>query len=298
MVNISECPVCSNNLFQPFLTCKDFSITGQNFELIQCANCHFILTSPQPAVNDLGQYYNSTNYISHSDTSKGLINKIYRFIRNFTLKQKIKLIHKYFKQGTLLDIGSGAGYFLNETKKYKFDSIGIEPDSSTREKSIQQFDLKVYDETYIPDINLNSFDIITMWHVLEHVPNLNERLEQLKNLLKPNGILIIALPNCDSFDAQYYKNYWAGFDVPRHLWHFNPSTMESLASKYNFKLDAILPMYFDAFYVSLLSEKYKNSLLYFLKGLTIGFISNITALISGTSRYSSQIYIFKNANKT
>ncbi|MBK8449685.1 MAG: class I SAM-dependent methyltransferase [Saprospiraceae bacterium] len=143
--------------------------------------------------------------------------------------------------------------------------MGIEPDSTTREKSIQQFDLKVYDETYIPVINLNSFDIITMWHVLEHVPNLNERLEQLKNLLKPNGILIIALPNCDSFDAQYYKNYWAGFDVPRHLWHFNPSTMESLASKYNFKLDAILPMYFDAFYVSLLSEKYKNSLLYFLK---------------------------------
>ena len=250
------------------------------------------MTSPRPEADQLGKYYQSDNYISHSDTNIGLVNKIYRTIRQYTLKQKIALIQNFNKQPKLVDIGSGAGYFLSACQRAGFNSIGIEPDAITRATSISRFNIQVFEENYVEQIPATSIDMVTMWHVLEHVPELNKRLQEINKILKPNAQIIIAVPNCTSFDAGYYKEYWAGYDVPRHLWHFTPSTLINLLNQHSFSHIKTMPMHFDSYYVSMLSEKYKHTFLGLICGIAIGFLSNAIAFFSKTDRYSSQIYIF------
>lgn len=293
MISITKCPICNLERFESFLKIKDHSISGEYFNLEICASCRFIITSPRPDTEQLGAYYQSENYISHSDTNTGLVNKIYRRIRQFTIKQKLALIRKFHQNPKLLDIGSGAGYFLNECQTQGFNCFGIEPDLNTRSNSINKFNIQVFDELYINQIPAESVDVITMWHVLEHVPELNQRLEEIRKILKPNAYLIIAVPNCNSFDASYYKEYWAGYDVPRHLWHFTPETIINLLRRYSFSHIETRPMYFDAYYVAMLSEKYKGNFAGLARGFVTGFISNAIASFSKNNRYSSQIYIFR-----
>lgn len=296
MIHVNECPVCKCNTFDPVFDCKDYSITNEIFTIKRCTNCLLLLTSPRPEQDQYYKYYQSEKYISHSDTDKGLINKIYHVIRKITLKSKTNIIKKYISLPNLLDIGSGAGYFLNYCKKQEFTVKGVEPDLDTRERSIQQFGLEVYEENALNTFSENSFDVITLWHVLEHIDNLEMRFHQMHRLLKENGILIIAVPNPSSFDAKYYERYWAGYDVPRHLWHFSPDNIMTLTAQYNFKVIKIFPMIFDAYYVSMLSEKYKGNSFHFLRGLIRGFLSNLNAAFSKSNQYSSQIYLIKKVN--
>lgn len=293
MISITKCPICNFEQFENYSKVKDHSISGEYFNLIRCKSCHFIITSPRPESELLSNYYHSENYISHSDTNTGFINKIYRLIRHFTLKQKIALIKKFHKNPKILDIGSGAGYFLNACKKEGFNCFGIEPDLNTRSNSINKFDIQVFDELYIDQIPAESMDAITMWHVLEHVPELNQRLVEIRKILKSNAYIIIAVPNCDSFDAKFYKEFWAGFDAPRHLWHFTPETIIQLLNQHSFEHIETKPMYFDSYYVAMLSEKYKRNFAGLIRGFATGFISNTIAYFSKHNRYSSQIYIFR-----
>ncbi len=293
MVQITQCPICNQGEFNKFLRINDHSISSESFDVIECSTCHFLMTSPRPDSDQLGRYYESSDYISHSDTNAGLINKLYRFVRNYTLNQKVNLVQKLNKNPFILDIGSGAGYFMSQCKSARFKCVGIEPDEKTREQSIQKFNIEVYPEDHLNKIEKESVDIITLWHVLEHVPELQKRIQQIETCLKPNGYLIIAVPNAQSYDAKYYQSFWAGYDVPRHLWHFTPQTINKLLSAHPFNLFETRNMYFDSFYVSMLSEKYKQRFAPLLKGLAIGFISNCRALFSKQPLYSSQIYIFK-----
>ncbi|HEX5624762.1 MAG TPA: class I SAM-dependent methyltransferase [Saprospiraceae bacterium] len=293
MEHIQECPICGSKHFENIFTCKDHSISQQNFGLIRCRSCQFIMTSPRPAEAELGQYYASDQYISHSDTNKGLINKLYRQIRKITLRNKIRILKQHSSHLDLLDIGSGAGYFLNHARSSGYQVSGIEPDPDTRKRSIDLFNLEVWNEDQLdlwPDAQ---FGMITLWHVLEHVSDLNRRLEQIHRLLKNDGLLVIAVPNCSSFDATHYQDYWAGYDVPRHLWHFTPETIGKLLEKHHFACTETLPMIFDSFYVSMLSEKYKGSPWALVSGFINGLMSNINAIISNKKRYSSQIYLFR-----
>ncbi len=292
MTELMVCPCCNSNSFEKYLQCKDHSISQELFEIKQCTTCNLLVTSPRPEDDFLSDYYQSDKYISHSNTSRGIINKLYHIVRKFTLNGKINLLKSLLKNSKLLDIGSGAGYFLNHCKMHSIEAYGIEPDVNTRNKSIHQFNIKVYDEQKLASFEDLSFNIITLWHVLEHVGNLPERLDQIEKLLMHDGYLIIAVPNCSSFDASFYKSYWAGYDVPRHLWHFTPDTLNQMVSNYGFKLHSIKPMYFDSFYVSMLSEQYRDSLFPSLGGTLIGLLSNLTALIKNNNTYSSQIYIF------
>lgn len=293
MFIVQECPVCNSNALVAALSCKDNSISQETFQLIRCTSCHFLMTSPRPFDKDLGKYYSSENYISHSDTAKGLINKLYHVVRGVTLKKKISLINDYFNKPALLDIGSGAGHFLNACIQNGFDAKGVEPDDLSRARTKKQFGIEVFDEAALDKMTSSSFDVITMWHVLEHVGALDTRIQQIFRLLKPEGIAIIALPNCSSHDAAYYQNYWAGYDVPRHLWHFTPLTLNNLMQKFGFKTFKILPMYYDAYYVSMLSEKYKNSTFAILRGIFRGMISNAKAILSKKNTFSSQIYLLR-----
>lgn len=270
------------------LTVKDYLVTDEEFSLVFDPEREMLLTDPQPEVNQLSKYYESEEYISHTDNKKGIVSFLYQTVKKRALQSKLNLITTLKKDAnSILDIGAGTGDFLKYIQSENRTVFGIEPNKKARElasnKGIQLVE-------NIDDFKGKTFDVITMWHVLEHVPNLEETIQKIEALLNPNGILIIAVPNYNSFDAAYYKYYWAAFDAPRHLWHFSRSTMKKLFSK-NLILEKTKPMIFDSFYVSLLSEKNKTGNQNLVKAFFIGLQSNISAL--KTKEYSSLIYCYK-----
>ena len=273
-----------------YIKVKDYSVSGEHFELLLDEELQLLKTHPQPELSILGKYYESEDYISHTDAKRSLFEKLYHWVKIYSLNKKVSLINSLHKQkGSLLDIGAGTGDFLVTAKANGWQIKGVEPNENARNLAISK---GVSFEKNIENIENQLFDVITMWHVLEHVPNVEHQIQELKRLLKPEGTIIIAVPNYKSFDAKYYGEFWAAFDVPRHLWHFSKTSIEKLFGRENLRLEKILPMVFDSFYVSLLSEKYKNGKMNFLKAFWIGFCSNWKANFS--KEYSSHIYILKN----
>jgi 2-polyprenyl-3-methyl-5-hydroxy-6-metoxy-1,4-benzoquinol methylase len=291
MESLSNCLVCDNESFTTFLDCPDHFLTHESFRISQCEKCGFLFTNPRPSAGELPAYYQSAEYISHSNSHQGMQNMLYQWVRKYTLGRKYKLIQS-FKQGTrLLDIGCATGEFLHYFKKRNWETFGIEPDARARQLGISNYALTIEDEDYLQKLPDASFDVITMWHVLEHVPLLNERIAQLQRLLSSDGVLFIAVPNPSSPDAVLYGSFWAAYDVPRHLYHFTQQTITRLFSKHDFNLVRQIPMKFDAYYVSLLSEKYMHVKNRFFNGILSGFVSNRAANRSG--EYSSIIYAFR-----
>ena len=290
---VKECPVCGNDTFIPFLICKDYLVSQQNFDIQQCQKCGFRLTNPRPDANSIGSFYKSEQYVSHNDESSGLINTAYRLIRNYTLRSKLNLINELNGgKGRILDVGCGTGAFLESCREGGWQVTGMEPDADARAIAKKKLQADIQ-----PNLNAlseaNPFDIITLWHVLEHVPNLSETIDQLHKLLSDRGTLVIAVPNSDSYDAHYFNQYWAAYDVPRHLHHFTPSTIEPLFRKQGFILADKKPMVFDAFYIAMLSTRYQMGKTDYLKSVRIGLASNVEARRTGNS--SSLIYLFKKA---
>ena len=273
-----------------FLTVKDYSVSQETFDLYHDEDLDMLITYPQPSLENLGKYYESVDYISHTDSKRSLFEKCYHFIKSIALKNKLNLVNSLQpEKGNILDIGAGTGDFLSVVKENGWNTIGVEP--SEKAKAIaKKKGVSFVDQT--SELENNSLDVITMWHVLEHVPNLDNQIKELKRLLKPNGSLIIAVPNFKSFDAKHYGNFWAAYDVPIHFWHFSKSAIKKLFAKEDMKLVQVLPMKFDSFYVSLLSEKYKNGKMNFLKAFFIGLQSNWKA--KKNFEYSSHIYVLKN----
>ena len=284
-----------NSKKELYLTCNDYTVSNKKFDLLYNSELDMLETFPQPIGNDLAKYYESENYISHTDSKKSLTDKLYQIVKSFALKSKLKLIDSFqTEEKNILDVGCGTGEFLLTCKNGGWNVMGVEPNLNARELAISK--LNGNDSSIIlsdvNEIETQQFDVITLWHVLEHVPNLEEYISNLKLLLKSNGVLLIAVPNYKSFDALYYNKHWAAFDVPRHLWHFSKTSIKKLFSKENLKVEKILPMKFDSFYVSLLSEKYKTSKSNMLKAFYVGLRSHLKAI--STKEYSSLIYIIKN----
>lgn len=286
MNTISHCPVCSHSTFKPLHVCIDHTVSKEKFNVVSCAQCGFTFTNPQPA--DIGKYYQSQDYISHSDTRKGIINKIYHWVRAYSLNKKIKLINTYSPgKGKLLDIGCGTGYFLDKAKSNGWEVYGMEPDPGARKQTQDKIKTKVFDT--IDQIQNIHFQCITLWHVLEHVEDPNASLQKISQLLDNQGVLIIAVPNHHSLDAQIYQEHWAAYDVPRHLQHYDPKTFKTLIEKNGLKLIHQQGMPFDAYYISMLSEKYKTGKSNYFKAFLNGYKSNSKAATTG--HYSSVIYI-------
>jgi 2-polyprenyl-3-methyl-5-hydroxy-6-metoxy-1,4-benzoquinol methylase len=271
---------------------KDHSVSNEYFELKKNSKYGFLETTPLPDVSELVKYYETEEYISHTDSKRNLFEKVYHLVRNYAIKNKITLINKEQTKGQLLDIGCGTGDFLFAAKNNGWKVTGIEPNEKARNIANKKNNNSVFDNSQLNNLKENSFDVITLWHVLEHLPNLENDILIFKKLLKPSGSLIIAVPNYNSFDANYYKEFWAAYDVPRHLWHFSQNSIKSLFNNFNINLTNTLPMKFDAFYVSLLSEKYKSGKKNIFNAFYIGLRSNLKAFRS--SEYSSLIYVFKN----
>ena len=272
------------------LKIKDYSISQEEFTLVYDEVLDMFSTDPVP--DNLGKYYLSENYISHTDSNEGLFEKVYQWVKNYMLKKKVNLISSYVEKGTLLDIGAGTGDFLNQAKKSGWEVTGIEPSAAARKRAFEK-GINLFEEE--AEVGERKFDVITMWHVLEHVPDVEKQIEWIKNHLSTDGVLIVAVPNFNSYDAKYYKNFWAAWDVPRHLHHFSSKSIKTLFEKNGFNLMQQKPLIFDSFYVSLLSEKYKStSLIKPVSAFMIGLRSNWRG--RQTKEYSSIIYVLKLRN--
>ena len=273
-----------------YLETKDFTLTGETFKLLHDPVLDMLVTEPQP--ENIGKYYESEDYISHTDAKKSLVDKIYHRVKGYNLKGKLSLINSYAgTDKSVLDVGAGTGDFLALAKKCGWEASGVEPNDLARLKAQNKGVTLIEYLDAVPASQ--KFEVITLWHVLEHLPDLESQIAKLVGLLTNTGTLIVAVPNFKSYDANYYKEYWAAFDVPRHLWHFSQKSVKKIFAKHGMKLVRTKPMFFDAFYVSLLSEKYKNGKQNFLSAFRIGLRSNLQAL--GTKEFSSLIYVLKRA---
>lgn len=288
MNNILECPICNKTSFNHFLETKDHMITKELFSVVSCVSCGFHFTNSIPERDNIGDYYKSEVYVSHSSSKKGFINRLYNRVRKRTLQQKVNWINENANGRNLLDLGCGTGHFLRAAIDAGFNGIGVEPDDDARSFAQSENNISPLTQVELYNLEKGSFDVITMWHVLEHVYDLKKDVETLTQLLTEKGTIFIAVPNMNAYDARKYRSFWAAYDVPRHLYHFQENDIRNLFGQFDFELTKVLPMKFDSYYVSLLSEKYLGGS--FFKALLSGFISNRKAKKYG---FSSQVYVLK-----
>jgi SAM-dependent methyltransferase len=297
MVIHSKCPLCSSGKTAFHLRCTDHLVSRKEFELYRCPECGFVFTQGYPDGEEIGPYYESDEYIPHDDSAEGFLNRLYLIARNIMLKKKKRLVESYAgnKKSKILDIGCGTGYFAATMKKSGWEATGIEPNSKAREFAVSRFGLDVKDPVHLPELANGSLDFITMWHVLEHLHDPFNYSKEIRRLLKQDGYCIIALPNCSSSDAAHYGREWAAYDVPRHLWHFNPATVKLFWEKEGFKITGIKRLSLDVFYISILSEKNLSSPIPFLRGATKGLWFALESAFN-KSKSSSLIYILKRSD--
>lgn len=295
MEQIITCAICGKDSFSVYLESHDYFLSKERFTIVTCDNCEFLFLNPRPDAVEISNYYKSEEYISHSNTKRGVINKIYHIIRKRNHEKKYKLIQNLKRKGTLLDIGCATGEFLNYCKNNGWTVIGVEPDGDAQKFAKTQYNLDVFPESLLKETPTNKFDVISMWHVLEHVHLLQQRMEQIKNYLKNDGVVIIAVPNATCKDAEIYKKFWAGYDLPRHLYHFTQKSILELLKKNEFTLIETIPMKFDSYYISMLSEKYKTGKGNLVKAFLNGYKSNRWAK-RNNNNYSSLIFVLKKNN--
>jgi 2-polyprenyl-3-methyl-5-hydroxy-6-metoxy-1,4-benzoquinol methylase len=291
---LENCPVCDKSSFSNYLNVEDYTVSHREFTIQQCNSCYFLFTNPRPSEEEIGAYYQSQDYISHHDEAKDVMSKIYTSVRDYTIGQKVKMINEQsLKKGTLLDIGCGTGNFLGAIKENGWKVFGTEPDSGAREVASKRVGASIFQDIQTDALQAQKFDVITLWHVLEHVHQLNETLEWLTEHLNENGTIIIAVPNPQSFDASKYGRFWAAYDVPRHLYHFTKGSMKQLLEKHQMYIQKILPMWFDSFYVGMLSTKYKAKKINLIDSIRTGVVSNWKGKSdsSETLNTSSLIYV-------
>jgi 2-polyprenyl-3-methyl-5-hydroxy-6-metoxy-1,4-benzoquinol methylase len=292
-ISYRNCPLCGSSELKPALSAKDHTTSGKTFAVWECGQCSLRFTQDAPDTSAIQEFYQSEDYISHTDTNKGFVNRLYHLVRRRTLQTKGRLLSWALgglKKAKLLDIGAGTGAFVGYMHSRGWQVTGLEPDQQARSRAAKLHDIKLLPSEDLRQMAENSFDAITMWHVLEHVHELNPFIEQLKKLIRPEGRIFIAVPNYTSFDARTFKSHWAAYDVPRHLYHFSPQSMKRLLELHGLVLYGVRPMWFDSFYISLLSEKYAHARFGLVRGIFIGALSNLNAWFN-KERCSSLVYV-------
>lgn len=287
----NKCPWCGSNKAQINLWLKDEFLTKKDFHICECLNCGLLYTMPRPSKEKIGAYYKSDEYYSHQENKKGFVPRLYEAIKKINLKHKFRLASRDLPVGKLLDIGCGVGDFLHVAENKGWQCTGVEPSEEAREIARQRIKgdlLYSEDLEQLPD---QSFDLITMWHVLEHVDDLKWQVAQLQRLIKPNGRIVIAVPNYRSYDGRFYNAYWAAYDVPRHLNHFNRTVLTKMFKTSGLSLVCMDKLVWDAYYISYMSEQYKHHFMPLVRGVFRGLVSNAKARRSG--EWSSLVYVFR-----
>ena len=294
IITHDKCPMCGSYSTGKRFACKDHFATGETFDIFECSECGFVFTQNIPDEKEIAPYYQSSSYISHSNTSKGLVNKLYHVAREIMLRHKTSLVKKLtlLQNGRIVDYGAGTGFFARAMHKKGWNVTAIEKSPEARDFSKENYGFELLPEDELKNIETHSVDVVTLWHVMEHIQQLDAFWQEMHRILDESGIAIIAVPNCKSHDARHYGSNWAAYDVPRHLWHFTPSTIMRLGEKHGFILERQYPMLLDGFYISMLSEKYEGSRLQLLRGLWRGF-TGFCATLEKCSASSSIIYVFR-----
>lgn len=287
----SKCPWCGSEKAQIHLWLKDEFLSQEEFQIYECKSCGLLYTEPRPNPDEIGKYYKSDAYYSHRENNKGLIPRIYETIKSINLKRKYKLAVNGMQTGIVLDIGCGVGDFLCLMEKNNWETIGIEPSEDAKQIAEKRLSHKILHPNDIQSLEPNSIDLITMWHVLEHVDDLKEEINQIQRLLKQKGRLVLALPNFKSYDAQFYNTHWAAYDVPRHLNHFCKESIVKIFKNSELELVETSKLKWDAYYISYMSEMFKHHRLPLVRGAFRGMISNCKA--RKTNEWSSRVYIFE-----
>lgn len=294
LISYDKCPLCNSGAIKKRFACIDNFATGESFDIYECKECGLAFTQGIPDEKEIGRYYESPTYISHSNTNRGLVNRIYHLARRIMLQKKARLIQRLtlLKNGKILDYGAGTGHFARTMAAKGWDVTAIEKSDKARELALKEFGFEMLPTEALADIEDKSLDVVTMWHVMEHIQEPDKMWKELYRILDDTGIAVIALPNSASYDAQRYKEQWAAYDVPRHLWHFTPSTIMHWGEKHGFLLERQYTMPFDGFYISMLSEKNKGSRLHAIRGFWNG-LKGWIAQSKRRSASSSIIYVFR-----
>ena len=282
------------------LSANDHLVTGRKFDILKNPETTILETHPRPTKEELPTYYDSENYTSHNDKSAGIVSFCYRIIKSISTSRKIRIGQNSLSKNTpqnkprLLDVGCGTGDFLYSCLKKGWQINGIENNKNAKNNSRTEVSSFIFDDFEFLKSQPERFDIITMWHSLEHILDLKQTIVDMKKLLTNKGVIVVACPNHKSFDAIFYKESWAAYDLPRHLWHFDKDSISKLFVEHNMQLTKTLPMYWDSFYISILSEKIISKKNKFLKGVIVGLLSNVSAMFS--KEHSSLIYVFNKEN--
>lgn len=303
-VHFNSCPLCGSTHLVSEKLYIDRYVSGEKFTLVRCTRCDFLFTQNFPDQSIIGNYYESKDYISHSDTHKGVVNSLYHQVRKWMINRKFNILRTALKNNNLeilsprlLDVGTGTGYFSYSMQKRGWNVTATEANESARKFALNKFNFKISSIDILDDFKPKSFEVITLWHVLEHIQDLHQSIDRFNELLVDNGLLVLALPNHSSNDAKHYNDEWAAYDAPRHLWHFVPETLQMLANQHGFEVVKKYAMPFDAYYVSMLTEKELHHRMPFLRGIFNGLVSHINYLFSGVNSSSSIIYILTKKNK-
>jgi len=304
-VHFTSCPLCGSNHLASDKLYTDRYVSGEKFTLVRCSDCGFLFTQDFPDQTVIHKYYESKDYISHSDTHKGIVNHVYHQVRRFMINRKAGILRKALKNNQLaihsprlLDIGTGTGYFSYSMKQKGWDVTATEANETARTFALNHFNFKILPIKALDEFRPHSFEVITLWHVLEHIQDLHQTVDKLHELLVDHGVLVLALPNHSSKDALHYKDAWAAYDAPRHLWHFNPDTLDKLANRHGFEVVKKYAMPFDTYYVSMLTEKELHHTMPFVRGMFHGLVSHIKSLFSGVNSSSSVIYVLNKKTTT
>ena len=284
-IHYDSCPLCQGSELAPFASATDHLVSGKQFTIIQCKACGFLFTQDAPSNDSIEQYYDSEKYLPHN-TRHGFNSFIYRSVRSVMFNWKHALIQYYHNtRGTLIDVGAGNGHFMAHMQRSGWDVVGCEQSELARTEAWNRWELHLDGDAMETEYRTGCADVITAWHAIEHIHDLHGLWDRFNNWLKSDGILLVAVPNCFSADAQHYGYTWAAWDVPRHLWHFSINTIHELSQQHGFRLIDIKSLPLDACYIAMLSDQNKfkaiiNGLRFMIKGF------------SNKQNASSLIYIF------
>ena len=297
--DFEPCPLCGASEQIPYANCTDFTVSKESFTLMRCQSCGVVYTLDPPSEEQMCRYDKLNLKLKLGDSPTGLTSRLYYHVRSRMLRKKARIVESqaYRTSGSLLNYGAKTGFFSHKMERRGWKVTSVEKYHEERLFSLEMFHHRMID---VPDMALlqaGTFDVITMWHVFEHSHHPNELLDRFYELLRPGGILVMACPNIRSTDAMHYGPYWAAYDVPRHLWHFNPNSITGLAYRHGFTLMHHEKMPYDRFYISILSERHLRHRMAFLRGMLQG-LRSWRISITKRGRSSSLVYVFRKRQET